>query len=242
MYSGSGLTLVCRILRSKNITRSTLGSTPVRRVSSGLNPPVQNYPRRNKSMAYGRSVPRLSGRPDDCSGSQDDPSGISTYSVAGQIRRAVDLKRNLPNRMRIVIRNLQTEKRALARTRLSGCGQSASEEMQEQQHYPDYQHDVNEAAGNVKGQEPKQPKNNQDRDLMKLNRFKIENQICCMRASANTQASFAFAAVVNAAAFFRTNSCTLSGRCPVSVSTSSDIRSKRPARCRSPIAARWFTT
>jgi hypothetical protein len=46
--------------------------------------------------------------------------------------------------------------------------------MQEQHHYPDYQHDVNEAAGNVKGQEPKQPKNNQDRDLMKLNRFKIE--------------------------------------------------------------------
>ena len=76
--------------------------------------------------------------------------------------------------MRIVIRNLQTEKRALARTRLSGCGRSASEEMQEQHHYPDYQHDVNEAAGNVKGQEPKQPKNNQDRDLMKLNRFKIE--------------------------------------------------------------------
>ena len=78
-------------------------------------------------------------------------------------------------------------------------------------------------------------------ELMKLNRFKIESQICCMRASANTQASFAFAAAVNAAAFFRTNSCTLSGRCPVSVSTSSDSRSKRPARCRSPIAARWFT-
>ena len=59
--------------------------------------------------------------------------------------------------------------------------------------------------------------------------------------SADTQASFAFAAAVNAAAFFRTNSCTLSGRCPVSVSTSSDNRSKRPARCRSPIATRWFT-
>jgi hypothetical protein len=44
-------------------------------------------------------------------------------------------------------------------------------------------------------------------------------------AVANTQASFAFAAAVNAAAFFRTNSCTLCGRCPVSVSTSSDIRS-----------------
>ena len=60
--------------------------------------------------------------------------------------------------------------------------------------------------------------------------------------SADTQASFAFADAVNAAAFFRTNSCTLSDRCPVSVSTSSDSRSKRPARCRSPIAARWFTT
>jgi hypothetical protein len=35
--------------------------------------------------------------------------------------------------------------------------------MQEQDHYPDYQHDVNQAAGNVKGKEPKQPKNNQDR-------------------------------------------------------------------------------
>ena len=43
------------------------------------------------------------------------------------------------------------------------------------------------------------------------------------RASADTQASFADA--VNVAAFFLTNSCTLSGPCPVSVSTSSDIRS-----------------
>jgi hypothetical protein len=34
-----------------------------------------------------------------------------------------------------------------------------------------------------------------------------------MRASASTQASFAFSAAVNAAAFFRTNSCTLSRRC-----------------------------
>ena len=39
----------------------------------------------------------------------------------------------------------------------------------------------------------------------------------------DTQASFADA--VNVAAFFLTNSCTLSGPCPVSVSTSSDIRS-----------------
>src|SRR6185369_4070392 len=42
-------------------------------------------------------------------------------------------------------------------------------------------------------------------------------------AYATTQASFADA--VNVAAFFLTNSCTLSGPCPVSVSTSSDIRS-----------------
>ena len=35
----------------------------------------------------------------------------------------------------------------------------------------------------------------------------------------------AFADAVNAAEFFRTNSCTLSGPCPVSVRTSSDIRS-----------------
>src|SRR6266478_1249924 len=41
--------------------------------------------------------------------------------------------------------------------------------------------------------------------------------------SADTQASFAFADAVNVAAFFRTNSCTLSRPCPVSVRTSSDI-------------------
>jgi hypothetical protein len=38
-----------------------------------------------------------------------------------------------------------------------------------------------------------------------------------MRASADTQISFAFADAVNVATFFRTNSCTLSGACPVSV-------------------------
>ena len=42
---------------------------------------------------------------------------------------------------------------------------------------------------------------------------------------ADTQASFAFADAVNVAAFFLTTSCTLSGPCPVSVSTSSEIRS-----------------
>src|SRR6516162_950711 len=47
-----------------------------------------------------------------------------------------------------------------------------------------------------------------------------------MRGSADTQASFADA--VNVAAFFLTNSCRLSGLCPVSVSTSSDIRSSAP--------------
>jgi hypothetical protein len=51
----------------------------------------------------------------------------------------------------------------------------------------------------------------------------IEGQICCMRASADTQAFFSDA--VNVAAFFLTNSCKLSGPCPVSVRTSSDIRS-----------------
>jgi hypothetical protein len=60
-----------------------------------------------------------------------------------------------------------------------------------------------------------------------------------MLASEDTQAAFADG--VNVAAFFLTNSCTLSGSCPVSVRTSSDVRSKRPARCRSPNAARWFT-
>ena len=43
------------------------------------------------------------------------------------------------------------------------------------------------------------------------------------RSVADTQAAFADA--VNAAAFFLTNSCTLIGACPVSVSTSSVIRS-----------------
>ena len=42
-------------------------------------------------------------------------------------------------------------------------------------------------------------------------------------APTDTQADFADA--VNLCAFFLTNSCTLSGPCPVSVSTSSDIRS-----------------
>lgn len=63
---------------------------------------------------------------------------------------------------------------------------------------------------------------------------------CRKRAPEETQAAFADG--VNVAAFFLTNSCTLSGSCPVSVRTSSDVRSKRPARCRSHNAARWFTT
>jgi hypothetical protein len=44
-----------------------------------------------------------------------------------------------------------------------------------------------------------------------------------MRASADTQAACADA--VNVAALLPTTSCTLNGRCPVSMSTSSDIRS-----------------
>jgi hypothetical protein len=35
--------------------------------------------------------------------------------------------------------------------------------MKEKHHYTDYQEDVDEPTGNVKGQEPKQPKNNQNR-------------------------------------------------------------------------------
>ena len=45
---------------------------------------------------------------------------------------------------------------------LSDCGFSASEEMQGEDHYADYQQDVNHATGNVKREEPKQPKNNQN--------------------------------------------------------------------------------
>jgi len=52
---------------------------------------------------------------------------------------------------------------------------------------------------------------------------RVEVRFVEMRVSADTQASFADA--VNVAAFLLTNSCTLSGPCPVSVSTSSDIRS-----------------
>ena len=61
-----------------------------------------------------------------------------------------------------------------------------------------------------------------------------------IRGSEDTQAAFADG--LNVAAFFLTNPCTVSGSCPVSVRTSSDVRSKRPARCRSANAARWFTT
>ena len=45
----------------------------------------------------------------------------------------------------------------------------------------------------------------------------------CTECELNTQATLALA--VNAVAFLLTNSCTLSGRGPVSVSTSSDVRS-----------------
>jgi hypothetical protein len=34
--------------------------------------------------------------------------------------------------------------------------------MQKEHDYADYQDEVNEAGGNVKGQEPKQPKNNEN--------------------------------------------------------------------------------
>jgi len=52
---------------------------------------------------------------------------------------------------------------------------------------------------------------------------KSKVKMCYMGASSDNQATFALAA--NVAAFFLTNSCTLSGPCPVSVSTSSDMRS-----------------
>jgi hypothetical protein len=45
-------------------------------------------------------------------------------------------------------------------TTLSGCGRSTPEEMCEEHHDTDYQQHVNYAAGNVKGQESKQPKSN----------------------------------------------------------------------------------
>jgi hypothetical protein len=53
-------------------------------------------------------------------------------------------------------------RRPLRRDRFSVGGRSASEKMQKEHNYADYQHEVNEAGGNVKGQEPKQPKNNEN--------------------------------------------------------------------------------
>ena len=50
-------------------------------------------------------------------------------------------------------------------------------------------------------------------------------QICHVLSSYAFTEIASFADAVNVAAFFLTNSCTLSGPCPVSVSTSSDIRS-----------------
>jgi len=61
------------------------------------------------------------------------------------------------------MRRVKKELVKLRMSSLSDCGRSASEEMQEQHHDPDYQRDVNEAAGYVKSKEPTQPKNNQDR-------------------------------------------------------------------------------
>ena len=50
-------------------------------------------------------------------------------------------------------------------------------------------------------------------------------QICHLHSSYAFIKIASFADAVNVAAFFLTNSCTLSGPCPVSVSTSFDIRS-----------------
>ena len=50
-------------------------------------------------------------------------------------------------------------------------------------------------------------------------------QICHLLSSYAFSKIPSCADAVNVAAFFLTNSCTLSGPCPVSVSTSSDIRS-----------------
>jgi hypothetical protein len=52
---------------------------------------------------------------------------------------------------------------ALTSAGLSDCRRPASEEMQKEHNDADYQQEVNEPAGNVKGHEPEQPKYNQDR-------------------------------------------------------------------------------
>jgi hypothetical protein len=44
----------------------------------------------------------------------------------------------------------------------SDGGGSAPEEMQDEHHDTDYQQYVNDASGNVKGKEPKQPENDEN--------------------------------------------------------------------------------
>src|SRR6476660_3088957 len=82
-----------------------------------------------------------------------------------------------------------------------------------------------------------------DRRLVRVRAIsRYSNRLVGDRLNCHYARAIIGACVVNAAAFFLTNSCTLSGGCPVSSSTSSDILSNRPARCRSASAARWFTT
>jgi hypothetical protein len=63
--------------------------------------------------------------------------------------------------LRIAARSLQA-KNILLRPIPSGCGRSTPEEMRKEHHDADYQQHMNYAAGNVKCQESKQPKNNQN--------------------------------------------------------------------------------
>jgi hypothetical protein len=61
----------------------------------------------------------------------------------------------------VVIRWVQTDY-AFAPSSVSDSGGTASEEMHDEHHDTDYEQDVNDASGNVKGEEPEQPENDEN--------------------------------------------------------------------------------
>jgi hypothetical protein len=62
----------------------------------------------------------------------------------------------------VVIRWVQTDY-AFAPRVFSDSRGTASEEMHDEHHDADYEQDVNDAGGNVKGEEPEQPENDENR-------------------------------------------------------------------------------
>jgi hypothetical protein len=66
------------------------------------------------------------------------------------------------SRLSFWVRTSGVSPEASSHSSLSDCGRSTSEEVEEEHDYTDDQQDVNQTAGNMKGQESKQPKNNQN--------------------------------------------------------------------------------